>query len=147
MSQEALSHTISQLNGEQWGEVSEAFHQLVFSHQREKTTERVTGAFVDMDSTGRPFGFATYIELDDATVYLQFGGVIGPRQKTPKSYKRFVAFVEELQTKYEFIKTKVSSKNSLYIMMCLKAGFRINGVEVVGQDNEPLVCLNKVRGE
>ena len=134
-----MVHVDSKEWGERW---SAPFHRLVFNHER--TGERVTGAFISLDDGGKPFAFVTYIEMDDETVYLQFGGVLSTRRGTVKTYRRFMSFLSDMKKRYTFIKTKVERTNRTYLTMALRAGFIISGLEF--NNKEPLVLL-EMRGK
>lgn len=122
---------ISRLDPEQWSAFSEDAHRACFSELRPAYTDRIDYAILahDPDSRG-VLGYTTVRELDNESVYWQFGGVFDNISKGPLVYKVYLALIEYMRKNYKRITTLVENTNVSYLKLSMKAGFRIVGVRM-----------------
>lgn len=122
---------IFQISADEWNKNwAEAAHKTCFS-------EIVPGGFYKIDyallvgdpESPLPRGYCTVRELDDESVYWQYGGAFPGTINSIHSARCYEALVEWTKQRYERITTYVQNTNVAYLKLCMHFGFRIIGVK------------------
>ncbi len=77
-------------------------------------------------------GYCTCKELDDESVYWQYGGAFPTAQNSSKAVEVYMVLVSWAHEKYKRITTLVENDNVRYLKLAMHAGFRIIGVRMFG---------------
>lgn len=81
------------------------------------------------DSAGTPYGFATIVELDKKTAYIQHGGTFPTTKGTALGGRGFLHIIEHLRNRYQHIQMRVKNTNFSMLKLCIKAGFVVCGIQ------------------
>lgn len=125
---------LKRLTLEEWGVVSEEAHALVFNEVRPPSFNTFDYALMVSDENDRPVCYATLIEMDRHSVYMQHGGAFPEVAKTTRvarGYHLMIAYLKEHNVK---IATRVLNTNLPMLKLALSAGLLINGIDMVGHE-------------
>lgn len=106
---------------------SEYAHRICFDEVKDSSKERIDFALMGFKD-GEPAGYATCLELDSETIYMQFGGAFPNIKNSIYSMKIYQMFINQLKSKYNFIGTLIENKNFAMLKFAQKAGLLITGV-------------------
>lgn len=118
------------LQPQQWNELSKNAHLAVFHEEREPSMNRIDYAML-VHNEKEPCCYATIIELDAQSAYMQHGGAFPSVAKGVFTVKGYMTIVNQLKTKYKKISTKIHTKNNSMLRMALAAGLEVTGLDVV----------------
>ena len=115
------------LDAEQWYQLSENAHKVVFGVNREAELERIDFALLILvdDELG---GYFTCKEFDAETLYIQYGGVFPNFKGTIHTLPGYRAMIEWVKKCYPRSWTKIENTNAAMLKMALQVGFRPTGV-------------------
>lgn len=114
---------------------AEAAHKISFNEIRPASMNRIDFALLTINpSNNKPGGFCTCRELDNETVYWQYGGSFPETIGTVWSARSYEALIEWSKQRYKRITTLVSNQNVVYLKLAMKYGFRIIGVRTFKND-------------
>ena len=124
--------SVQKLNPEQWAQVAEDAHLVVFKESRKPHVDRIDFALVAHDDEAQlPCGYMTVRELDAESVYWQYGGAF-PSIKgsiySARCYEEFIKWHKLM--KYKTVTTLVENDNLPYLKLAMHYGFRIIGVRI-----------------
>lgn len=122
---------VDQLFPDEWRVLSESAHQAMFDEKRPSTMDRIDYALVLKDEAGL-VGYCTCRELDDESVYWQYGGAFPGTHSSPKAVEAYTVLVSWAHAKYKRITTLVENDNVRYLKLAMHAGFRIIGCRMFG---------------
>lgn len=117
---------------EEWKEVSEDVHAVVFSEKKPVSTERIDFALVvETDHASAPLAYATCRELDSESLYFQYGGSFPGTKGTVLSLSCMRALLEWAQANgYRRVAFLVENTNLPMLKMGMRVGAFIRGVRV-----------------
>lgn len=128
---------VIEIDGETWKETySELAHRIGFGKIKKKETERIDFALMAVD-TKKPLGYITCRELDDKTLYWQFGAPFPGTKGTANVFRAYEAGAKYCLKRYNRILTYIGNKNTPMLRLAMQVGFRITGVRIY--DDEVLV--------
>lgn len=135
--------TLHRVSLDEWNKLSESAHLAVFKERRPPWMNTFDYAlFVEEASV--PMTYATCIEFDSESVYMQHGGAFPPAEKSIKAYRGYQLIMEYLRKCYLRASTRIQNTNLKMLHMAMKEGFLINGVDLL--ENEVFVHLtNKLK--
>lgn len=122
---------VEQLFPDEWRSISESAHLAMFDEKRSSSMDRIDYALVLKDEKGL-CGYCTCRELDDESVYWQYGGAFPGTHGTSKAVEVYMILVEWAHEKYKRITTLVENENVRYLKLAMHAGFRIIGCRNFG---------------
>lgn len=125
-------YEVVRLEPYEWLTISQEAHTVVFGTIRPPELDRISYALA-IKKNGVIGGFATVIEMDQETAYLQHGGVFPNFESSTSVLAGYLALLEKLSTEYKYIWTRVENTNVRYLKLALKAGFLVNGVSTFKQ--------------
>jgi hypothetical protein len=102
-------------------------HLVCFGEVRPENLSRIDFALVVFNENNDICGYATCLEMDKETVYLQHGGVFPNYSKKHHVMFEYMRMVYWLKEYYQRAFTRVENTNIPYLKMALKAGFLIHG--------------------
>lgn len=120
---------LRKLSREEWGVVSQEAHALVFKENRSTHLNTFDYALMVSDDSDTPVAYATIIEMDKYSAYMQHGGAFPAFAQSPKvarAYHLMIAYLKEHNIK---ISTRVLNTNLPMIKLALSAGLLINGID------------------
>jgi hypothetical protein len=104
-------------------------HVAVFGKYRPGYVDRISYALLVIDTEKQnPVGYLTARELDNESVYWQFGGGIKPHFQPVTVLTIYNLLIAWHGERYKRISTYVKNDNIEYLKIALKAGFRIIGI-------------------
>jgi hypothetical protein len=112
-----------------WRELSKNAHLATFGVDRDPDQDRVNYALL-VHNDKVPCSYATIIELDSKTAYMQHGGAFPSVAKTVHTVKSYVMMTDYLKSRYDIVSTKIQNKNLPMLKLALAAGLEINGLEI-----------------
>jgi hypothetical protein len=117
------------LSRKQWSNLSSKAHLACFGLERDEDMDRIDFAlFVHNDK--EPCCYATVIEIDKESVYMQHGGALPSIGKTVHVFRGYSMMIGHLKQNYKNISTKVLNKNYPMIKMAMAVGLDIVGIEM-----------------
>lgn len=120
---------IVRLTKEQWKELSEQAHLVVFSEIKRADSERLDFALLLEANDSTPMAYATCVELDSESLFIQYGGAFPGTKNSPYTYKGFQAGLRWCkEAGYARLGFYVENKNLPMLKMAIKAGAVITGV-------------------
>lgn len=125
--------------------IAEEVHYGCFNEYRPKEMNRFNYALLAHSQDQGLTAYATVLEHDAESAYMQHGGTFHPNSKmlTTKSYLEMVAW---LKKHYPVITTRIFNWNIPMLKLALQAGFLIHGVEYYKESPNfkggILLCLN-----
>ncbi len=118
------------LKADAWAAYSENAHLAVFDEKRPSEFNRIDFALLVVENEN-PLGFVTVRELDEKSIYWQFGGVFKTAKDTHKSFQVYKQGIDYCVNQgYENISTLVESENIVMLKFAFKLNFRIIGVRI-----------------
>lgn len=125
--------------------IAEDVHKGCFQEVRPKEMNRFDYALLTSTEQHGLTSYATILEHDAESAYMQHGGTFHPDNGflTSKSYMKMIDWLKE---KYPVITTRIFNTNKPMLRLADRAGFLIHGVEYY-KDSENfkggvLLCLN-----
>jgi len=116
------------LSSKEWEIYAEAAHLAVFSENRPKEMNRIDFALVVHDGD-LPLGYGTFRELDDESVYMQYGGAFPSCAKTMNAWYVYEQVINTLKKScYKRATTLIENKNIPMLKFAFKMGFKIMGI-------------------
>lgn len=117
------------LNTDEWEQISESAHLVVFNEKRPSTMNRIDLAILVEDENKKPLGYGTYRELDSESVYMQYGGCFPGTINTSFSWPVYSAAIDKLfSIGYLRANTLIENENIPMLKFAFKKGFRIIGI-------------------
>lgn len=101
-------------------------HRAVFNEIRESSENRYNYALVVANSD-KMVAYATVIEMDDETAYMQHGGAFPEFQGTAVVKRAYGMLISYLKAHYKRISTRIQNTNVPMIKLALSEGLLING--------------------
>ena len=119
------------LSPEEFGQIAETAHLIVFDEKRPREMNRIDFAILVEDENHEPAGYGTYRELDNESVYMQYGGCFPNTINSYSAWEVYVAAIDKLQSMgYKRANTLVENQNIAMLKCAFKKGFRIIGIRV-----------------
>lgn len=106
------------------------FYYKTFNEFRNELDEKSDFILIAFHNNS-PVGFVTCLELDNETIYWQFGGAFDEIKRSymvSEKYKGFIEYIKNNYKNYKRITTKIENTNFSMIKLAMKYGFLINGV-------------------
>lgn len=117
---------VQRFTPEQWYAYAETAHLLVFGEQRDPWIDRISYALLAHDGDNA-IGYVTCRELDNESVYWQFGGAL-KEFRGVKAVRGFQAFVDYAKARYKRVTTLIENDNIGYLHLTMRIGFRAIGI-------------------
>ena len=116
-----------------WKTMAADAHLSVFKEQWDAELETIDFAMLMvLQSSDTAVSYATVQEMDDKSVYLQYGGVFPDFKGTMISYRSFHQMIERLKQDYKKITTFVENTNYSMLKFYMKENFKITGIRFFG---------------
>lgn len=109
----------------EWDKMSEKTIEYSFGETAwGSDMNRVSYAILAQDSASLvPYGFATIIEIDAQTAYIQHGGTFPSTLGSAIGGRGFFKIIEYLRNRYYHVQMRVRNTNISMLKLALKAGF------------------------
>lgn len=118
---------VKKLDRETWKELGENAHLIVFNEIRESSKNRIDFALLAVDET--PLQYVTCRELDDESLYWQYGGSFPSCRGTPKSFAAYKAIIDACKALgYKRISFLVENNNFSMLKFAIAQGCKIIGI-------------------
>jgi hypothetical protein len=112
---------------EMWREIAEEAHLVVFNETRLNEQNRIDFALMAVDE--KPLQYVTCRELDNETLYWQYGGAFPSCKGTPKSFAAYKAIIEACKNLgYKRISFLVENNNFPMLKFALAVECNIVGM-------------------
>jgi len=116
---------------EEWAPVAALAHKACFYEDRPDAQNTFDFVMVAEHEEGKAIAYATILEIDSKTAYMQHGGAfleIRGKYTTLRTYQMMVNF---LKGKYSRISTRVWNQNIPMLKMAMSQGLIIQGIDVI----------------
>ena len=120
---------LEQLNPGDWRQISANAHWASFGRPRSPDFDRIDYSLFVHDGA-RPCAYATLIEIDQESVYMQHGGAFPGTSKTTLTMRSYIMMTNWLKERYKTISTQISNLNIPMLKMAMAVGFVISGTEL-----------------
>lgn len=108
--------------------MSENAHKYSFGIVRGSSNDRIDFALCARE--GEDFcGYATVIELDSESAYMQHGGNLEPSRGNVKTFRAYTMIIDHLKSNYKNVSTRIFNKNTAMIKLAFKVGFLVTGTD------------------
>lgn len=111
-----------------WKELSEKAHLIVFNEAKDSSIDRIDFALATESPDGVLLNYVTCRELDKESLYWQYGGSFPSAKGTVLSYRAVKALLDYCKMHYKRVSFYVENTNSAMLKMAMKCGFLITGV-------------------
>lgn len=121
--------TVKKVTKEDWAELSERAHLIVFNEIRKPETERIDFALIVESESGVPLQYATCRELDSESLFFQYGGSFPGTKGSPKSLRcmeKIIGWAEF--SGYRRIAFLVENTNDAMMKLAMRCGFLVTGI-------------------
>lgn len=132
---------VEQVSREEFLKISKDVHLGAFFEHREPDFERLNYALVCHDSHDKLTAYATIIEHDADSAYMQHGGCFSDVEKF-KTVKSYLLMMNYLKGKYKTITTRIFNENIAMLKLAFTAGLRVIGVEYSAGSDSPSILLH-----
>jgi RimJ/RimL family protein N-acetyltransferase len=120
---------IVKLDAGQWDDICSSTLKYSFGYEWPKGKTRADFAIIVQDKTTQtPYGYASIIELDSESVFLEHGGNFKSTISTSFTFRGYSMIIDYLKEKYRNLSTRILNTNTAMLKMALKAGFIVTGV-------------------
>jgi len=117
----------------QWREISANAHRVSFGSNRDEDMDRINYALIIRNDSGL-CSYATIVEPDRDSAYMQHGGAFPNIEKTIYSVRCYFMVTNYLKEHYKTISTRIVNTNTPMINLAHAAELLINGVDCVDGD-------------
>lgn len=124
-----MTFTLDVLPKEDWAVLSKSAHEYSFNEAREPDMDRIDYAIV-VKADQELACYATIIELDKESAYMQHGGSFPAVEKNVGTVRGYVMMINYLKEHYKNVSTKIWNKNKAMLKLSMAAGFEVIGVGV-----------------
>lgn len=124
--------------------IAEEAHMVCFNQLRPREKNTFDFALVVEDEDGTPLSYATCINFDTESVYMQHGGAFPSAAKSAKTVRSYHTMINHLRESYSRASTVINAQNISMIKLAWSAGFQIHGADVM-TDGVWLHLLNELR--
>lgn len=125
--------TVFKVSPKEWESLSMNAHKISFKEIREPSFNRYDFILVATSAT-EILGYATVIEFDQESAYMQHGGAMPNIKGTSSSFKVYIELIKWLKQNFKKISTRIQNTNIVMIKFALSVGFLIDGVISYRQD-------------
>lgn len=122
-----MIYKIEKLLPEEWKLLSEQAHLAMFSESRSSEMDRIDYALIITDEEKKLCGYLTARELDQDSVYWQYGGAFPGTHSSKKAFDVYGELILWAKRHYKRITTLVKNSNVRYLKLAMHFGFRIIG--------------------
>jgi hypothetical protein len=120
---------IEKLSSSDWKALAADAHKVVFEEIRPAYMDRIDYALLAVNRNSNvPLCYVTVRELDNESVYWQFGGAFPSAKDSIVAFRAYQAGLRWTKDRYERVTTLVENQNVRYLKMAMAMGFRIIGV-------------------
>ncbi len=116
--------SVDKLSPWDWARYSETAHLICFGEHKPVSLDRIDFALV-CKSDSNLLGYVTCREIDEKTLYWQFGGAF---PGTKNSFRGYQTLIEYCSTRYKRLTTLIENTNMAMLKMAMKVGYRIVGI-------------------
>lgn len=126
------------LSKEDWAKISESAHLYSFGAERPSEMDRISYALLVRKDTELAC-YATIIELDAESAYMQHGGNFPEVHGSPLTLRGYLMMTNYMKEKYKNVSTRIWNKNKAMLKLAWAAGFTVVGCELNKTGNLYLV--------
>lgn len=119
---------VERITLEQWNEIAEDAHLTCFNEIRKKEMNTFDFAIVTRNEK-ELCTYATCIEMDKDSVYMQHGGAFPNVARGVYTVKGYLMTLSLLKETYRRASTRIQNINIPMLKLALAAGFLVNGVD------------------
>jgi hypothetical protein len=112
----------------EWSKLAEDAHRILFGESRPAEFNTFDYAMVVVDKE-QITAYATIIEMDKETAYMQHGGALPNIKGTINSKRTYHGIIEWLKSRYKRISTRIQNKNVPMIKLALSEDLIIHGCD------------------
>jgi len=118
------------LNKEKWAVLAENAHLIVFNEARKPEAERIDFALLVESEHGIPMQYVTVRELDQESLYFQYGGSFPGTKHTMQSFRCMEKILEWCKfMNYRRVNFLVENVNQAMLKLAMRCGFIITGIK------------------
>lgn len=119
---------VEKVSFEKWNELAENAHKIAFGEVRPACLNTFDFAVVCFDED-QILGYATVIEMDKETGYMQHGGAMPNVKGTVKSRVVYHKVMNWMKENYKRITTRIENTNVAMLKFAMSEGLLINGCD------------------
>jgi hypothetical protein len=114
---------------EDWKVIAEDAHFYCFQENRPKDLNTFDYALI-VRNDKELCAYATIIESDKESVYMQHGGAFPNIEKGVYTARAYFTILKELKNHYKRANTKIRNTNIPMLKLAFSAGFLVNGIDL-----------------
>jgi hypothetical protein len=119
---------VKKLNPEEWSEFSKLAHAIVFEENRPAEMNRISFCYVTEEDS-LPLCFVTVRELDNESLYFQYGGAFPSSIGTPKTKESLSKTLEQASSEgFKRVSWLVKNTNVAMQKLSFNVGFIPTGI-------------------
>jgi hypothetical protein len=118
------------LSKEKWATLAENAHLVVFNEARKPESERIDFALLVESEHGIPMQYVTVKELDQESLYFQYGGSFPGTKHTMQSFRCMEKILEWVKFMgYRRVNFLVENTNDAMMKLAMRCQFLITGIK------------------
>jgi hypothetical protein len=117
---------VEQFSSDEWKVMAANAHLAVFDESRPAEMNRIDFALLAVED--EPIAYGTFREIDNESVYMQYGGVFPPSRNSIKAYRAYEAILSKVRSHYKRASTLIENTNLPMMKFAMKAGLRVTGI-------------------
>lgn len=117
------------VNPSDWAKLSENAHKFSFGIERPADMDRLSFALITRKDSGELLSYATLIELDKDSVYMQHGGAFPEAEKSVLALRSYLMMINYLKEEYKHVATRIWNQRKAMLKLAWAAGFTITGLD------------------
>jgi len=119
---------VEKVSFQEWNRLAEDAHKVAFGEARPASMNTFDFAVVGFDEN-QILGYATIIEFDRETAYMQHGGAMPGVKDTALSFATYSKIMEFVKANYRRITTRIQNTNIPMLKFAMKQGLLVHGVD------------------
>lgn len=121
-------YQLFKVSKDEWNKLAENAHLAVFKERRDPSMNTFDYALVVATPTDI-YGYATIIEMDAKSAYMQHGGSLPTIRSTAHAKGIYHNMIEWLKERYEHLSTRIENKNLAMLKLAMSEGLLVNGCD------------------
>jgi hypothetical protein len=115
------------LSPDEWTQYAENAHLICFDEKRPSEMNRIDFALLVVEGNV-PLGYMTCREVDNETVYMQYGGAFPSLKGTIKTWNAYCKMMDYLKSRFVRATTLIENTNQVMMKFAMKMGLQIIGI-------------------
>jgi hypothetical protein len=124
-----MKFSVERITPAQWDEIAFNAHLVLFNEVRPAAYNTVDFAIIGTTEEDEIASYATIIEMDKETAYMQHGGAMPNIRGTVGTKRMYHEMIQWLKERYKRISTRVHATNVPMLKLAMSEGLIVHGCD------------------